>query len=98
VRRALREAEEHRHRLRAETTLNRHEKLFRALSENALDIVTILDREGTSFTTAFQSRGCWANDPAELNDRSRLQPHGADRCARAWLAALQSVVAQPEIT
>src|SRR5262249_42452963 len=47
VRRARREAEEHRHRLRAETALIRREKHARALSENALDIVTILDRTGS---------------------------------------------------
>ncbi len=47
VRRALREAEERKNRLRAETALERREKLFRALSENALDIVTVINHEGT---------------------------------------------------
>jgi PAS domain S-box-containing protein len=46
VRRALREAEERKNRLLAETKLMRRERLFRALSENALDIVTVINREG----------------------------------------------------
>jgi PAS domain S-box-containing protein len=46
VRRVLREGEEHKNRLRAETALARREKYFRALSENALDIVTIVNQEG----------------------------------------------------
>src|SRR5437868_12902414 len=46
VRRALREAEERKSRLRAEATLFRNERRFRALSENSLDIVTVLNQEG----------------------------------------------------
>jgi PAS domain S-box-containing protein len=47
VRRALRESEERKSRLLAETKLVRREKLFRALSENSLDVVTVLDKDGT---------------------------------------------------
>jgi two-component system, cell cycle sensor histidine kinase and response regulator CckA len=46
VRRALRESEERKSRLLAETKLVRREKLFRALSENSLDVVTVLDKDG----------------------------------------------------
>jgi two-component system cell cycle sensor histidine kinase/response regulator CckA len=46
IRRALREGEERRSRLLAETKLVRREKLFKALSENSLDIVTVLNQEG----------------------------------------------------
>ncbi|MDB6066584.1 MAG: Blue-light-activated protein [Pedosphaera sp.] len=46
VRRALREAEERKSRLLAEKTLVQKERRFRALSENSLDIVTILNQEG----------------------------------------------------
>jgi hypothetical protein len=45
VKRALRESEDRKSRLEAETKLVRREKLFRALSENSLDIVTVLDKE-----------------------------------------------------
>src|SRR5579884_60332 len=43
VRRALREADERKNRRLAEAALSRHEKQFRAVSENSLDIVSLLD-------------------------------------------------------
>src|SRR5262249_40128103 len=46
VRRAVDEAEERRKRREAETELVRREKYFRALTENALDILTVLNQEG----------------------------------------------------
>ncbi len=46
VRRALREAGERQSRLRAESALARRESRFRALSENALDVVSVLDQQG----------------------------------------------------
>src|ERR1700759_1268630 len=44
VRRALREADDRKLRLAAESELTRREKHFQALSENSLDVVTILDQ------------------------------------------------------
>src|SRR5436190_1106475 len=46
ITRAVQEAEERAQRRRAETELFRREKYFRTLTENALDVVTILNREG----------------------------------------------------
>ncbi len=46
VRRAVEEAEERRQRRRVESELVRREKHFRALTENALDILSILDHQG----------------------------------------------------
>src|SRR6185369_11855775 len=46
IRRAAQEANERQQRRRAETELVRREKYFRALSENSLDILSILDSEG----------------------------------------------------
>ena len=46
IRRAVQEAEERRQRKQFETELFRREKYFRTLTENALDIVTVLNREG----------------------------------------------------
>ena len=46
VRRAIQEAEERNRRERAETELARREKYFRSLTENSLDILTILNQEG----------------------------------------------------
>jgi len=46
IRRAAEEANERKKRRRAETELIRREKYFRALSENSLDILTILNSDG----------------------------------------------------
>jgi PAS domain S-box-containing protein len=46
VRRALQESRERVERLRAETGLLRQERYFRALTENSLDVLTILSGEG----------------------------------------------------
>ena len=43
--RAVQESHERQQRVRAETELMRHEKYFRALTENSLDVLTILSRE-----------------------------------------------------
>jgi len=46
VRRAIKEAEEHTRLRDAERELGRREKYFRALTENSLDVLCILDRDG----------------------------------------------------
>src|SRR4029077_20730056 len=46
IRGAVKEANERKERQRAETELVRREKYFRALTENSLDILTILTAEG----------------------------------------------------
>ena len=46
VRRAVQEAQERVQRKKAETELLRREKYFRALTENSLDILTSLNRDG----------------------------------------------------
>src|SRR5262245_46650054 len=46
IRRAVQEAEDRAARRKVETELVRREKYFRTLTENALDIVTALNREG----------------------------------------------------
>ncbi len=66
VRRALREAEERKNRLLAETKLVRREKLFRALSENSLDIVTVLDQEGRFMYNSQSVSRVMGYEPEEL--------------------------------
>src|SRR5579863_5464913 len=66
VQRALREAEERQHRVRAETALEQREKLFRALSENALDVVTVIDREGIIRYTSPSVLRVLGHQPEEL--------------------------------
>ena len=87
VRRALREAEDRRSRVRAETTLVRREKHFRAVSENSLDIVSLLDRDGGNFTYNTLPRpasGCWVMTRRPLIGSSAFSLVHDDGCgARA---------------
>ena len=66
VRRALREAEERKNRLLAETALERREKLFLALSENALDIVTVINHDGMIFYVSPSALRVLGYQPEEL--------------------------------
>ncbi len=59
LRRALRESEERKNRLRAESALERREKLFLALSENALDIVTVINQECVIFYASPSRSASW---------------------------------------
>ncbi len=70
VRRALREAEERAQRRRIETELIRREKYFRALTENALDILTILNAEGIFVYNSPSVTQLMGYDPRELVGQS----------------------------
>jgi two-component system cell cycle sensor histidine kinase/response regulator CckA len=66
VRRALRESEERKSRLLAETKLVRREKLFKALSENSLDIVTVLDKDALFTYNSLSVSKVLGYQPEEL--------------------------------
>jgi two-component system cell cycle sensor histidine kinase/response regulator CckA len=66
VRRALREAGERKNRLQAEATVARQEKLFRALSENSLDVVTVLDQTGAFTYNSLSVARVLGYEPPEL--------------------------------
>jgi len=66
VSRAVREAAERRQRRQVETELIRREKYFRALTENALDIVTILTPEGTFLYNSPSVRHVLGYEPKDL--------------------------------
>jgi PAS domain S-box-containing protein len=91
VRRAVQEAEE-RARLRAaETELVRREKYFRTLTENSLDVMVILNREGnyTYVTPSIENVNGFT--PDELRGRSLLElvhPEDAPRVKEALQGAL----------
>ena len=70
VRRAVEEAEERRRRRRVETELVRREKHFRALTENALDILTILDRQGVFTYNSPSVKRVLGYEPKELAGQS----------------------------
>ena len=82
VRRALREAEERKNRLLAETALERREKLFRALSENALDIVTVINHDGTILYISPSSLRVLGYQPEELTGKNAFAYiHNEDQAA-----------------
>jgi PAS domain S-box-containing protein len=70
VRRALREAEERKHRLAAETELTRREKRFLALSENSLDVVTILNSEALFMYNSPSVTRMLGYEPDELTGKN----------------------------
>jgi PAS domain S-box-containing protein len=72
VKRAVREVEERRQRQQIETELFRREKYFRALIENALDIVTVLNREGIYLYNSPSLKRVLGYEPNELAGRSAL--------------------------
>jgi DNA-binding NtrC family response regulator len=70
VRRAVREARERVQRQEAETELIRRERYFRALTENCLDVLTILDRDGNFLYNSPSITPILGYDPHELSGRN----------------------------
>jgi two-component system, cell cycle sensor histidine kinase and response regulator CckA len=66
VRRAVKEAAERRQRRQAETELIQREKYFRALTENAVDIVTILDPQGAFLYNSSSVKRMLGYEPTDL--------------------------------
>jgi len=85
VARAVREVEERRQRQQIETELVRREKYFRALTENALDIVTVLNREGIYLYNSPSLKRVLGHDPNEVAGHNAFgfihpedQPHARE--------------------
>jgi PAS domain S-box-containing protein len=70
VRRAIEEAEERKQRRRVEAELVRCEKHFRALTENALDIVSILDPQGVFAYNSRSVKRVLGYEPKDLAGQS----------------------------
>ena len=70
VRRAVEEAEERKRRRQVETELVRREKHFRALTENALDILSILDHQGAFTYNSPSLRRVMGYEPKDLAGQS----------------------------
>jgi PAS domain S-box-containing protein len=70
VRRAIEEAEERKQRRRVETELVRREKHFRALTENALDILTLLDHQGVFTYNSPSVKHVLGYEPKDLAGQS----------------------------
>ena len=94
VRRAVAEAAE-RNKLRAaETELVRREKYFRALTENALDVLSIVDRAGVFTYKSPSVKKVLGYEPQELvgkNIFTHIHPEDAGRAQETF----QTVLAEP---
>ncbi|MDB6021091.1 MAG: domain S-box, partial [Pedosphaera sp.] len=97
VRRALREAGERKNRLRAETTLSRREKHFRAVSENSLDIVSMLDHDGNFTYNSPSIQRMLGYEPEELHGRNAFLLVHEDDVARVR-EDFRRCIANPELT
>jgi PAS domain S-box-containing protein len=70
VRRAVQEAGERAKLREAESELSRREKYFRTLTENALDILTVVDRDGVVTYKSTSLKNVLGYDPEEMVGQS----------------------------
>jgi two-component system cell cycle sensor histidine kinase/response regulator CckA len=97
VNRAVQQARERAQLRRMETELIRREKYFRSLTENALDILTILNRDGVYLYNSPSLKPVLGYEPIELaghNAFGLLHPDDLPAAQRA----LQEAVEHPERT
>jgi len=84
IRRAVQEAQEREQRRRIETELIRREKYFRALTENALDVLTVLNPEGLFLYNSPSIQRVLGYDPKELLSRNAFSLVHPDDLPRVW--------------
>jgi PAS domain S-box-containing protein len=97
IRRAAEEAEERRQRRRIETELVRREKYFRTLTENALDIVTVLSKEGGFLYNSPSVQRVLGHDPKNLIGKIAFDFVHPDDVARV-VAGFETGLQHPERT
>ncbi|HSU55560.1 MAG TPA: PAS domain S-box protein, partial [Candidatus Dormibacteraeota bacterium] len=93
IRRAIEEAEEKKQRRRVETELVRREKYFRTLTENALDIVTVVDRNGLFLYNSPSVERVLGYNPKDLAGRAVFEfihPDDVERVRQAFAASLKT--------
>ena len=93
IRRAAQQVEERAQRRRVETELVRREKYFRALTENALDILTVLDRDGVFLYNSPALKRVLGYRPVELAGQSafaRVHPEDLPQVLQAFEQALKN--------
>jgi PAS domain S-box-containing protein len=95
VRRAIKEATEHAKLREAEIELARREKYFRTLTENSLDIVCIMDREGKLLYTSPSVKNVLGYTPEEMRGENAFTRVHAEDLPRAR-EALQLALDHPE--
>jgi PAS domain S-box-containing protein len=92
VRRALREAENQQARKQAEVELSRREGYYRALTENSLDVLSILNRDGVFQYNSPSLKQVLGYEPVELagqNAFSFVHPEDIAVARRSFERALQ---------
>ena len=97
IRRAVEEAGERAKRRKAEIELVRREKYFRALTENSLDVLSILSREGNFLYVSPSIGHVLGYTPEELCGQNAFAHAHPEDLPRA-LEALQSGIEHPEQT
>jgi PAS domain S-box-containing protein len=91
VNRAVKEAQEHARLRQTEMELSRREKYFRTLTENALDILTVLDREGVVIYKSASVKAVLGYDPQEMigqNVFTRVHPDDLPQVQAKFQGAL----------
>ena len=92
LRRAVQEATERKQRRQAETELHRREKYFRALTENTLDILTILTGEGIYLYNSPSIKRVLGYEPSELAGHSAfplVHPDDLKQAEEAFSRAIE---------
>ena len=92
VRRAVQEAQERTQRKKVETELLRREKYFRALTENSLDILTILSRDGVFQYNSPSVKHVLGYEPEELSGQNAfalIHPDDLPNAMQAFEQALK---------
>jgi len=97
LRRAVQEAAEREQRRQAETELHRREKYFRALTENTLDTLTILSREGFYLYNSPSLKRVLGYDPQEIAGHNAFPMVHPDDLEKAK-ATLAEAIEHPERT
>ena len=93
IRRAVKEAEDRKQRRLAETELQRREDYFRALTENSLDILTILSGEGLFVYNSPSIKRVLGYEPHTLTGQSAfalVHPDDLTRVVEAFQTALKN--------
>jgi PAS domain S-box-containing protein len=91
VRRAVQEAEERAKLREAETELVRREKYFRTLTENSVDVLSVLDREGVIIYKSPSVKSALGYDAEELVGKSiftHVHPDDLPQMQELFRAAL----------
>ncbi len=83
IRRAAQEAEDRLQRRKIETELIRREKYFRSLTENSLDILSVLNQEGVFLYNSPSIHRVLGYEPRDLAGRNAFERVHADDVATA---------------